>query len=1085
MNRHTPAVFLFSASVIAFAACNTDPPPTPETNDAGDVADGGADIGVPDIPTMDDTTVVPDVGLEVGCDTLGCPCDTDAECASGYCIEGVEPGEFVCSEFCDIECSDPSFECVLLENSGGDSVRICVPSADRQCQPCERARDCGRTSAACAELIDGTFCAIPCLENRGCPSGHVCESIVSDGERVDVCLPVDGVCSDCFDPDRDGYGIGTGCAGGDCDEESPIVNEGAVEICDGIDQDCDTWADEDFNLLTDIENCGGCNVVCEVDNAAPVCSDGECEIAECDLGWGDCNDDPRDGCETDLTAEDSCGTCADLGGALGTACGTCGDGVWTCNEEGTADCVGDPGADRLNGCGGCNGLEGPVGEACGTCGSGAWSCSGSEFVVCSGDGGDLARNECGGCSELSSSAGELCGTCDTGRLACVSLETIACDGDMGARALNECGGCALLSESVGDSCGTCGLGEWLCDGVDALRCAGDPGAGARNACGGCAVLEAEPDTPCGTCGSGAWTCSRGDALVCVGDGGGAVTNSCGGCAEFEAEPGESCGPCGLDRMECLGPDTLVCGGTTAVNACGGCTGLEVEPGTPCGSCSTGEFVCDPGLESTSCADDDNCPPSQPSVEIVPTFPTALDSLTCNIVVGSFDPDGDPISYEFAWERRGVPDREVSDTVDSASLGIDDEWVCQATPTDGMDAGLPGRSAAVTIADPCTDGVENGNETDIDCGGPALTVLGAPHSCDRCAIGDECLVDPDCLSGSYCDGVCRAWECLPSSDLCVGSSRFRCDDRGSDSTFLETCLLGCDAGACIVGCGDGVLGAGEVCDDGAGNSDSEADACRTDCTEARCGDGVVDTGEVCDDAGAGTCSDDCSELLTGTSCRQLRVAGAVADGSYLIDPDGAGPVPAQNLYCDMTTDGGGWALTYIVRNDVASGSNPYWRQVVPGSGSAFPTGPSRPGGFFDGPTLATRSQLFDATGSTEWRATQVSGATVLFDVKSSWAGTSGIGLRCFATGQGACASISQTCSSSSTDAVVLTNTSGTPIAAGGTGHVCDVGWSGCSYCVDWSSIRTDSSAGGSSSAAYRYTGDSAISATSTQTYYWIR
>ena len=45
------------------------------------------------------------------------------------------------------------------------------------------------------------------------------------------------------------------------------------------------------------------------------------------------------------------------------------------------------------------------------------------------------------------------------------------------------------------------------------------------------------------------------------------------------------------------------------------------------------------------------------------------------------------------------------------------------------------------------------------------------------------------------------------------------------------------------CGDGVLQSAEECDDGAANSDTDPDACRTDCRHARCGDGVVDTAEA--------------------------------------------------------------------------------------------------------------------------------------------------------------------------------------------------------------------------------------------------
>ena len=60
------------------------------------------------------------------------------------------------------------------------------------------------------------------------------------------------------------------------------------------------------------------------------------------------------------------------------------------------------------------------------------------------------------------------------------------------------------------------------------------------------------------------------------------------------------------------------------------------------------------------------------------------------------------------------------------------------------------------------------------------------------------------------------------------------------------------------CGNGVVESAEACDDGAANSDTEADACRTDCTLPVCGDGVIDTGkgERCDD-GNTTPGDGCS------------------------------------------------------------------------------------------------------------------------------------------------------------------------------------------------------------------------------------
>lgn len=61
------------------------------------------------------------------------------------------------------------------------------------------------------------------------------------------------------------------------------------------------------------------------------------------------------------------------------------------------------------------------------------------------------------------------------------------------------------------------------------------------------------------------------------------------------------------------------------------------------------------------------------------------------------------------------------------------------------------------------------------------------------------------------------------------------------------------------CGNGTIDDGEECDDGADNSDTESNACRTDCTLPRCGDNVVDDGppnyEDCDD-GNRIDGDDC-------------------------------------------------------------------------------------------------------------------------------------------------------------------------------------------------------------------------------------
>ncbi len=75
--------------------------------------------------------------------------------------------------------------------------------------------------------------------------------------------------------------------------------------------------------------------------------------------------------------------------------------------------------------------------------------------------------------------------------------------------------------------------------------------------------------------------------------------------------------------------------------------------------------------------------------------------------------------------------------------------------------------------------------------------------------------------------------------------------------------------------------------------------------------------VCNDSGTGlasatNCGSIATNCNTGTcqpsypSCKAALVANPLAtDGTFAIDPDGAGPIGASNLYCDMTN--GGWTL----------------------------------------------------------------------------------------------------------------------------------------------------------------------------------
>lgn len=164
------------------------------------------------------------------------------------------------------------------------------------CEPCQNDGDCGRPEDRCLTLLDGRFCGRDCQNDpTPCPGATMCDPV---GDTLQ-CVPTSGQCADCFDPDNDGYGSGAACAGPDCAPDDAEIFEGAEEVCDGRDNDCDEQIDEGFNLDSSLERCGACDTPCAPPRAAEAaCLEGVCTIVACETGRGDCDGDLSNGCES-------------------------------------------------------------------------------------------------------------------------------------------------------------------------------------------------------------------------------------------------------------------------------------------------------------------------------------------------------------------------------------------------------------------------------------------------------------------------------------------------------------------------------------------------------------------------------------------------------------------------------------------------------------------------------------------------------------------------------------------------------------------------------------------------------------------
>ncbi len=262
---------------------------------------------------------------------------------------------------------------------------------------------------------------------------------------------------------------------------------------------------------------------------------------------------------------------------------------------------------------------------------------------------------------------------------------------------------------------------------------------------------------------------------------------------------------------------------------------------------------------------------------------------CWTDLGDQDGDGDEDSWDCVWAA--VCPGAVAEVPDADGDGDQDLDDCRE-----LLRGPPGQDGG-------GDGGDLGPGGDVDADG----VVNADDNCVFSPNDDQTDVDLDGL-GDPCDPD-RDGDGFPNGDDCWPDDPALYPDARPDDTcngFDDDCNGEVDEEYVVTGCDTGLDG---VCAEGLLECLNGVAAC---VQQVRRGDEVCDgLDNDCDDSvdendGQGECA-------APQSCRAILGDEPDApDGVYRIDPDGEGGNDEIDVYCDMTTDGGGWMVMSWIR-----------------------------------------------------------------------------------------------------------------------------------------------------------------------------